>query len=49
LVTNNDYDHTTSTNDQETKSYALSYTVTDALSVTYGVEDIKKTGKTADI
>jgi outer membrane protein OmpU len=46
---NNDFDHTTASNDQETRSYALSYTVTDALSVTYGIEDIKKTGTTADI
>jgi outer membrane protein OmpU len=40
---NNDYDLATTTNnnsDQETTSWAVSYTVTDAISVTYGVETI---------
>jgi outer membrane protein OmpU len=48
-VSNNDYNHTTSTNDQEVKSYSLAYTVTDAISVTYGVETIEKSGKSNDI
>jgi outer membrane protein OmpU len=48
-VSNNDYNHTTSTSDQEVKSYSLAYTVTDAISVTYGVETIEKSGKSNDI
>jgi outer membrane protein OmpU len=48
-VSNNDYNHTTSTNDQEVKSYSLAYTVTDAISVSYGVETIEKSGKASDI
>ena len=32
-VSNNDFDHTTSANDQEVRSYSLAYTLTDSLSV----------------
>ena len=45
----NDIDHSTATSDQETRSYALSYALTEELSVTYGEETIKKTGKASDI
>ena len=48
-VSNNDFDHTTAANDQEVKSYAISYSLTDSISVTYGEETIEKTGKTSDI
>ena len=48
-VSNNDFDHTTSTNDQEVRSYSLAYTLTDSLSVSYGSETIEKSGKTSDI
>jgi len=39
-MTNNDYDMGTSTNDKETSSYEISYTVSDELSVAYGTEEI---------
>jgi outer membrane protein OmpU len=39
-----DYDHTTATEDIETTSYKVSYTVTDEISVTYGQEEISKVG-----
>jgi len=48
-VSNNDFDHTTSANDQEVRSYSLAYTLTDSLSVTYGAETIEKAGTTSDI
>ena len=47
-MSNNDYDVGTSTSDQETSSYAVSYTVSDELSITYGVEEIEKGGSTTD-
>ena len=48
-ASNNDFDHTTAANDQEVKSYAISYSLTDSISVTYGEETIEKSGKTSDI
>jgi outer membrane protein OmpU len=48
-VSNNDYNHTTATKDQEVKSYSLAYTVSDAISVSYGIESIEKSGKASDI
>ena len=48
-ASNNDFDHTTAGNDQEVKSYAISYSITDSISVTYGEETIEKSGKTSDI
>lgn len=39
-VTQNDYDMGTSTNDKETSSYELSYTVSDEISIAYGTEEI---------
>ena len=41
-MSNNDYDVGTAASDQETSSYAVSYTVSDELSITYGVEEIEK-------
>ena len=48
-ASNNDFDHTTAANDQEVKSYAISYSLTDSISVKYGEETIEKTDKTSDI
>jgi len=42
-----DYDHTTATEDKETTSYKLSYTVSDDISITYGQEEIDRVGKEA--
>ena len=39
-ATNSDFDVEDATADQETSSYALSYTISEELSITYGVEDI---------
>jgi len=39
-VTQNDYDMSAATNDKETSSYELSYTVSDEISVAYGTEEI---------
>ena len=39
-VTSNDYDMGTATNDKETSSYEVSYTVSDELSIAYGTEEI---------
>ena len=41
-VSNNEYDDGTASSDQETSSYAISYTVTDDLSLTYGQDTIEK-------
>jgi outer membrane protein OmpU len=48
-ASNNDYDHTTAASDQETASYAISYTLTDSISFTYGETTIEKSGVTSDI
>ena len=45
----NEYDHTTAANDQEITSFGLSYTVSDAISVSYGVETIENNLDTADV
>ena len=47
-VTNNDYDMSTSTNDKETESYNISYTVSDELSISYGTEEIDVGSSTTD-
>jgi outer membrane protein OmpU len=47
-ASNNDYDVGTSTLDQETSSFAVSYTVSDELSVTYGEDTIEKGGSSTD-
>ena len=39
-ATNNDYDMGTATNDKETSSYNISYTLTDEISIQYGTESI---------
>jgi len=46
---NNDYDHTTADNDQETTSYSIAYTVSDSISVSYGMTDIDNNGDTAEV
>jgi outer membrane protein OmpU len=43
-ASNTEYDITGTTSDQETSSYNISYTVSDAISVSYGQEEISKTG-----
>jgi len=48
-ISENDFDHTTSTIDQEVSSFSLAYTVSDEISVTYGEETIERTGKATDI
>jgi len=48
-ASNNDYDHTTSTIDQEVSSVSLSYTVSDQISVSYGEETIDRSGSASDI
>jgi len=47
-MTNNDYDMSTSTNDKETSSVNLSYTVSDELSISYGTESIDIGSSTTD-
>jgi outer membrane protein OmpU len=39
---NNDYESAVANADQETTSYSVAYTVSDAISVSYGTEEIKK-------
>jgi outer membrane protein OmpU len=46
---NNDYDHTTAANDQETTSYSVAYTMSDSLSFSYGMTDIDNSGDTAEV
>jgi len=48
-ASDNDFNHTTSTKDQEVRSYAVSYSVTDQISLSYGEETIEKQGKISDI
>ena len=43
---NTDYDITGTASDQEMSSYNISYTVSDAISIGYGTEEISKTGST---
>ena len=47
-VTNNDYDMGTATNDKETSSYNVSYTVSDEMSISYGTEEIDLGSGTID-
>ena len=47
-VTNSEYDVGTSTSDQELSSFAISYTISDELSVTYGEDTIEKGGDPTD-
>jgi len=48
-ASNNDYDHTTSTIDQEVDAFSLAYTVSDSISVSYGEETIDRSGQATDI
>ena len=43
-ASNADFDVETAANDQEMSSYALSYTVSDEISITYGIEEITEGG-----
>ncbi|MDA7476806.1 porin [Candidatus Pelagibacter ubique] len=43
-ATNSDYDIAGTGSDQETSSYKISYTVSDAISIGYGTEEISKVG-----
>ena len=43
-ATNSEYDVSGTASDQEVSSYKISYTVTDAISIGYGTEEISKTG-----
>ena len=45
----NGMSHTTSTKDQDVTSFSLGYTISDALSVTYGEESISKDNASTDI
>ena len=44
-----DYDHVTASSDQEVTSYNISYTVSENISVSYGMETFERPGTTADI
>ena len=46
---NNEYDHTTAANDQETTSYNVAYTLSDSISISYGMTDIDNSGDTAEV
>ena len=47
-ASNSDFDVGTTSSDQELSSYAISYTISDDLSVTYGQDTIEKGGSTTD-
>jgi outer membrane protein OmpU len=47
-ATNTEYDVQTVASDQDMTSYAISYTINDELSVTYGTEEIEKGGSSTD-
>ena len=47
-ASNSEYDVTTVASDQDTSSYAISYTVSDEISITYGTEEIEKGGSSTD-
>ena len=47
-ASNSDFDVETTSSDQEISSFALSYTISDELSVTYGEETIEKGGDPTD-
>ena len=48
-ISNNEFDHSTATIDQEVDSISLAYTISDSLSVTYGEETIDRSGQGTDI
>jgi outer membrane protein OmpU len=47
-ASSSEYDVTTVASDQDMTSYAISYTVSDEISVTYGSEEIEKGGSSTD-
>ncbi len=48
-ISNNEFDHTTASNDQDVDSISLSYSVSDQISVSYGEETIDRSGSAQDI
>ena len=48
-ISASEYDHTVATKDQEVKSWGLTYTVTDDISVSYGQDKIENNLDTADV
>ena len=48
-ISASEYDHTTASKDQEVKSWGLTYTVTDDISVSYGRDTIENNLDTADV
>jgi outer membrane protein OmpU len=48
-ISASEYDHTTASKDQEVKSWGLTYTVTDDISVSYGQDKIENNLDTADV
>ena len=46
---NNDWDHTTAANDQETTSFNIAYTLSDSISLAYGEETIDNNTDTSDV
>jgi outer membrane protein OmpU len=48
-ISSSEYDHTTATNDQEVKSWGVTYTVTEDISISYGQEKIENNLDTADV
>jgi outer membrane protein OmpU len=48
-MSNNDYDHTTGTKDQEVSSFKVGYTVNENISLSYGETTIEKASTTSDI
>jgi len=48
-VSSSEYDHTTASYDQEVKSFGISYTVSDSISISYGQDVIENNQDTADI
>ena len=47
-MSNSDYDVGSSGTDQEVDSYSIAYTVSDELSISYGVEEIDQSGKAVE-
>jgi outer membrane protein OmpU len=48
-ISASEYDHTSASKDQEVKSWGLTYTVTDDISVSYGQDTIENSQDTADV
>ena len=48
-ISASEYDHTTASKDQEVKSWGLTYTVTDDISLSYGQDTIENNLDAADV